>query len=52
MDSSAVKPRAEMLTATNLGVWLLVRVDPATAASVCRATALEIVSWRRPADRT
>lgn len=45
MEPAQVSRRAQMLTATLLGVWLGVRYDAAAAADDCRAIAKEIASW-------
>ena len=47
MEPGQVSRRAQMLTATVLGVWLGVRYDAAAAAADCRAVAQEIMSWGR-----
>jgi TetR/AcrR family transcriptional repressor of nem operon len=47
MEPSQVSRRAQMLTATFLGVWLGVRYDAAAASADCRAVAQEILSWGR-----
>ena len=45
MDPKEVSRRTAMLTTSTFGVWLVVRSDPAEAASTCRAIAREISSW-------
>ncbi|MEY2478037.1 MAG: TetR/AcrR family transcriptional regulator, transcriptional repressor for nem operon [Actinomycetota bacterium] len=45
MTRKQIARRADMLTASTLGVWLTVRSDAAGAASTCRAIADEITAW-------
>jgi TetR/AcrR family transcriptional regulator, transcriptional repressor for nem operon len=51
--------QAQLLTAATFGIWLTARIDPASAAQACEATAACIRSWQqapepcagtRPAD--
>lgn len=37
--------RVQMLVAQTLGVWLLVRVDPAAAAQACQAVIEDLARW-------
>jgi TetR/AcrR family transcriptional repressor of nem operon len=37
--------RVEMLTATLMGAWVAVRIDPEAAAKMCDATARQVASW-------
>ncbi|MEY2427024.1 MAG: TetR/AcrR family transcriptional regulator, transcriptional repressor for nem operon [Actinomycetota bacterium] len=46
LDHNQVRRRAEMLTASTLGVWLAVRTDAAQASETCRAIAQEIAAWK------
>lgn len=43
--------RAHLLTATTLGIRLMARIDPATAADACDAAIASIRNWQRPAPR-
>lgn len=43
----SIARRADALTATTLGAWLLARIDPANAARTCTAVAAEVGSWRK-----
>src|SRR5215813_10326666 len=40
--------RAQLLTAATFGIWLAARVDPASAAQACDASAACIRSWHQP----
>jgi len=42
----SIARRADALTATTVGAWLLARIDPADAARTCVAVAAEVKSWR------
>jgi TetR/AcrR family transcriptional repressor of nem operon len=46
-DPVYVNQRARLLTATILGIWLAVRIDPADAAHTCDAVTGQVRSWRR-----
>src|SRR5262249_14322131 len=41
-----VVPRARLLSATVMGIWLLVRIDATDASRLCKHIAREVVSWR------
>jgi AcrR family transcriptional regulator len=47
VDADTIPPRARVLAAGTLGVWLSARMDPIDAAELCDAIAHEIDSWRR-----
>jgi len=48
IDANTVATRAKLLTATLMGVWLTVRIDPHDASSLCKTVADEVNSWRKP----
>jgi AcrR family transcriptional regulator len=47
IDANTVATRAKLLTATLMGVWLTVRIDPRDASSLCNTVADEVNSWRK-----
>lgn len=47
VDSKRTRARAELLTATTMGLFLTARVDLADAAAVCDGVAAEVSSWRK-----
>lgn len=40
-----VPERAQLLTAATFGIWLMARIDPASAAGTCDATIAQIHAW-------
>lgn len=48
IEPSRVDPRARLLTATVLGVWLAARIDALDAAATCDAAIAEVTAWRHP----
>lgn len=46
VDARGVHPRAELLAALVMGLFLTARLDPADAAAVCESVATEVSSWR------
>jgi AcrR family transcriptional regulator len=46
--ADSVDPRAHLLAAALMGVWLTVRIDAADARRLCRSIASEVGSWRNP----
>jgi len=49
-EPGLVSEQAQLLTATTFGVWLAARIDPASAAHACDATAARIRSWQHVPD--
>jgi AcrR family transcriptional regulator len=45
LDQATVKPRAQLLASTLMGVWLTVRIDPSDASTLCKTIANEVASW-------
>jgi AcrR family transcriptional regulator len=48
IDPNTIATRSKLLTATLMGVWLTVRIDPHDASSLCKTVADEVNSWRKP----
>ena len=48
LDRDRTRMRAELLTATAMGLFLTARIDLADAAKTCEGVAAEVSSWRRP----
>jgi AcrR family transcriptional regulator len=46
VDAARSQPRATLLAAQVMGLFLTARIDPADAAEVCEAIAAEVASWR------
>jgi AcrR family transcriptional regulator len=46
VDAQRIHPRADLLTALVMGLFLTARIDPADAAAVCEGVAAEVASWR------
>jgi len=46
VDTGRIHPRANLLAAQMMGLFLTARIDPADAAEVCESVAAEISSWR------
>jgi TetR/AcrR family transcriptional repressor of nem operon len=46
-DPASVDERAQLLTATTLGLWLAARIDPVDTAHSCGAVISQVHSWRR-----
>ena len=51
IDTAVVQPRAQLLAATLMGIWLTVRIDAQDAGRLCDTIAAEVASWRRSGDR-
>jgi AcrR family transcriptional regulator len=49
-DSGPVSGQAQLLTAATFGIWLVARIDPASAAQACDATAARIHRWQQIPD--
>jgi AcrR family transcriptional regulator len=47
VDAESARPRADLLAAAVMGVWLTVRVDPDDASRLCETIATEVNGWRR-----
>jgi hypothetical protein len=47
IEPSRVDPRARLVAATVLGVWLAARIDALDAAA-CDAAIAEVTAWRQP----
>lgn len=47
IDGDRTRVRAELLTATVMGLFMTARIDPADAAKTCEGVAAEVSSWRR-----
>jgi TetR/AcrR family transcriptional regulator, transcriptional repressor for nem operon len=45
VDAASVQPRADLLAATLVGVWLTVRIDPHDASRLCETIAAQ-TGWR------
>ena len=53
IPAATVTMRSHLLTATLMGIWLAVRIDPADAAALCDLTARQVSAWREaPGDAT
>ena len=50
-EPGMVSEQAQLLTAATFGIWLAARIDPASAAQACDATAARIRDWQHPPDR-
>jgi TetR/AcrR family transcriptional regulator, transcriptional repressor for nem operon len=48
MDDRTISRRANTLTACTFGIWVIARMDPVAAASMCDEMTVEIDSWRSP----
>jgi hypothetical protein len=48
IEPSRVDPRARLVAATVLGVWLAARIDALDAAAACDAAIAEVIAWRQP----
>jgi hypothetical protein len=46
VDAGRGQPRAKLLAAQVMGLFLAARIDPADAAEVCEGVAAEVYSWR------
>jgi TetR/AcrR family transcriptional regulator, transcriptional repressor for nem operon len=46
-EPGPVCERAQLLTATTLGIWLTARIDPAAAAQACEAAVACIRTWQQ-----
>jgi AcrR family transcriptional regulator len=46
VDAARNQPRANLLAAQVMGLFLTARIDPADAAEVCESVAAEVSSWR------
>ena len=46
VDVGRIQPRANLLAAQIMGLFLTARIDPADAAEVCESVAAEVSSWR------
>jgi AcrR family transcriptional regulator len=46
VDADSVQSRADLLTATLMGVWLTVRIDPDDAGRLCETIAAQVKAWR------
>ena len=46
VDAASVQPRADLLAATLMGVWLTVRIDPHDASRLCETIAAQTDAWR------
>ena len=47
LDAGRVAPRASLLVAAAMGVFLAAKTDPGAAAETCEAIAADVKSWRR-----
>jgi TetR/AcrR family transcriptional repressor of nem operon len=45
IDPATVETRAQLLSASVMGIWLTVRIDAADAARLCTQIAREVASW-------
>jgi AcrR family transcriptional regulator len=45
LHAELVQPRAQLLAATLMGIWLTVRIDPHDASRLCETVAREVASW-------
>jgi AcrR family transcriptional regulator len=50
-ESRAAFEQAQLLTAATFGIWLAARIDPASAAQTCDATAARVRSWQQALDQ-
>ena len=46
VEPEGVGPRARLLAALTMGVFLSARIDPTDAAEVCESVAAELSAWR------
>jgi hypothetical protein len=46
VDAGRIYPRANLLAAQMMGLFLTARIDPSDAAEVCESVAAEVSSWR------
>ena len=46
IPAATVTMRSHLLTATLMGIWLAVRIDPADAAALCDLAARQVSAWR------
>jgi TetR/AcrR family transcriptional repressor of nem operon len=46
VDAGRIHPRANLLAALMMGLFLTARIDPSDAAEVCESVAAEVSSWR------
>jgi TetR/AcrR family transcriptional regulator, transcriptional repressor for nem operon len=51
VDAGRTHPRANLLAAQVMGLFLTARIDPADAAEVCEGVAAEVSSWRLGSTR-
>jgi len=49
-EPALVSQRAQLLTTATFGIWLAARIDPASAAQACDATAICIRGWQQAPD--
>lgn len=49
-EPGLVRERSQLLTAATFGIWLAARIDPASAAQACDATAARIRSRQQAPD--
>jgi TetR/AcrR family transcriptional regulator, transcriptional repressor for nem operon len=47
VDAERIRPRAELLTAMTMGLFLTARIDLVDATDVCNSVAAEVASWRQ-----
>jgi AcrR family transcriptional regulator len=47
-SAQRVRPRAKLLAALTMGLFVTARIDPVDAAAVCRDVAAEVRSWAVP----
>ncbi len=47
VDGNRTRVRAELLTATTMGLFVTARIDLAGAAQTCEGIAAEVLSWRQ-----
>jgi TetR/AcrR family transcriptional repressor of nem operon len=47
-EPALVGERAQILTATTFGIWLMARIDPGDAAQTCDTVIAQICSWIQP----
>lgn len=47
VDPESVQPRADLLAATLMGVWLTVRIDPDDASRLCETIGAQVKAWRK-----
>jgi AcrR family transcriptional regulator len=46
VDAALVGPRASLLTAMTMGLFISARIDPVDAADVCQNVAAEVATWQ------